>query len=84
MQYVTWGLRYADACTLIDDLKAAGIHAQIVPGGLAAYPAADAASEMKRIAAVYGATFVIGETPHQQTVADAYALRHAGEGVRDG
>jgi hypothetical protein len=71
------GLTYPKACQLINTLRTAGIDANIVVGGVRAYPSESQWGEARDIAAASGAFLTMGLTLAQDlslTPATAYDL----------
>ena len=62
-------MRYEDACKLIDAMEAAGVPANIVPGGIGFYPATRAAEHvMYEVSAKFGQKPEMGMTMHEENV----------------
>lgn len=68
MKFSTWGLTYADACSLIDALKASGVDANITAGGIAMHPEPAQLQKMHDICAEFNTCAVAGNTLHQELV----------------
>lgn len=82
MKFSTWGLTYSDACSLIDELNAGGIEANITAGGVAMYPDESRIPKMHLICKSWNTTASVGNTLHQAQVlnpktANAYINRLA-------
>lgn len=69
MEYSVYGIKYKDACNLIDELNALGVQSNITQGGISIVPDGTIDFDaMNKICRKYNTKAIIGATPFEEDI----------------